>query len=161
MADETTNGNGGTAMLTHAMGAHDMLRKILAQLRTSTPEVAVGDNSQRELVLEQWPVAGSRRVIAYRTGQGTDGLAIATTVTDVMQGNPARMGGAIVNSGANPIILYLAKPGSVGLGGGGHPSIYLAATGGAWDFRLGNVTWCGHVCAIAQTAASTLTVAEV
>lgn len=135
-----------------------LLASILAQSRTDLIEVAVADSEHREMVLEKFPVSGAKRVLAYRTSTGTDGLAVPTTGVLVVSANTGRVGGQIVNSGSNAVILYLCAAGKAQTGAG---AIWLGAGGGSWDFRLGNVLWCGSVSAVAQVASSTLTVAEV
>jgi hypothetical protein len=135
-----------------------LLGAILAAVRSEVLEIAVADAQYRDMVLDQFPVAGSKRVIAYRTGSGFDSLPVPTSGTTVVGANAARLGGTIVNSGANAVILYLCPTGRATAGA---PAIWLAGNGGSWDFRLGNLTWCGSVTAVAQTGASSLTVAEV
>lgn len=141
------------------LGKHSQfLQAILAQLRTQVLQVAVGDTQQQELSLNNFPVAGAKRVIAQRNGAGYDFFSVPTTGALVLSVNEGRLGGQIVNSGANAVVLYLWANGAAGAG---KPAIWLAPNGGSWDFRLGNLTWCGSVSAVAQTGASTLSVAEV
>ena len=68
------------------------------------------------------------------------------------------MGGRIVNTGSVAVTLYLTERAVPVVG---VPAVWLAPSGGTWDMRLGNVLWCGNVSAIAASATSTLTVAEV
>src|SRR5581483_6957930 len=110
----------------------------------------------QEILLDNFPVAGSKRIIVRRTSYGYDSLPVPTTGVLALQADSARLGMTIVNSGANPVILYLTSTGVATPGAG---AIYLAANGGAWDGRLGNVPWFGGVTAVAQTSASTLTIA--
>lgn len=140
-------------------GRHSaLLGAILTALRSESLETAVADFQHRQMVLEGFPVTGSKRVLVYRTGSGNDNLPVPTTGVLVVQSNSGRFGGTIVNSGASTVILYLC---SAGVATPGAPAIYLAANGGSWDFRLGNMLWCGSVSAVAQGASSSLTVAEV
>jgi hypothetical protein len=153
----------GVALAT-LMGEHTpLLASILSELRASTLEVGVGDQKFRQMVLDQFPVAGCKRIIAYRTGNGTDAQAVATATYAapinglVIPANEARLGGAIVNIGTVAVNLYLTdRPVPVV----GVPALQLAA-GGSWDFRLGSLVWCGNVSAVATSTTSTLTVAEV
>jgi hypothetical protein len=78
----------------------------------------------------------------------------------VLESNNRRLGGTIVNKGANNIRLILAPPLTAG-SQQGLGEIWLRALGGSWDFLLGSLLWCGSVCAIAESAESTLTVVEV
>src|SRR5581483_11085722 len=135
----------------------ELLQALLGKERTDVLEVAVSDGLHREMVLERFPVAGAKRVIANRTTTGNDNLGVPTTGVLVVGANSARLGGLIVNAGATPVILYLNRSGLATPGAG---AIYLAA-GASWDFRLGNLLWCGSVSAVAQGASSTLTLTEV
>jgi len=140
-----------------------LLAAILTELRSGALEVSVSDGHKRELILHKFPVTGAKRALAYRTGTGADAVTVPATgalqAALVLASNQARLGGRIVNSGTNPVILYLTErpvPTT------GVPAIYLPTGGaGAWDFRLGNVCWCGNISALGQGGTSTLTVAEI
>jgi hypothetical protein len=146
----------GVALATLMAEHTPLLASILAELRGETLEVGVSDAYGRELTLDQFPVVGRKRILAYRTGNGFSALAVPTTGVLALTANEARLGMQLINAGANPILLYLADQPR-----GGVPAIWLAAGGGAWDGRLGNVGWAGNVFAVAQTAASTLAGGEV
>ena len=133
----------------------ELLRGILTEARADLIEIGVSDAAGRELVLERFPVTGSRRVLVYRTGNGFDTLAVPTAGQLVFPANEGRLGLTLVNSGANPIILYLSDQRRYGV-----PCVWLAASGGAWDGRLGNLAWAGNVYAVAQIGASSLTGGE-
>jgi hypothetical protein len=141
----------GVALATLMSEHTPLLHSILAELRSDTIELGISDSPLREMVLDQFPVAGSKRILALRTGNGFDALAVPTTGVLALGANEARLGLTLTNSGANAIILYLADHRGPGI-----PAVWLAASGGAWDGRLGNVAWCGNVFAVAQTGASTL-----
>jgi hypothetical protein len=139
-----------------------LLAAILAELRAGALEVSVADSHKREIVLNKFPVTGAKRALAYRTGAGMDALTVPATgaaqASLILASNQARLGGQIVNSGTNPVILYLTeRPVPVP----GVPAIWLASGGGSWDFRLGNVCWCGNVSALGQGGTSTISVAEI
>lgn len=134
-----------------------LMHSALAEARTDALELAVGDFQGREMVLDQFPVPGAKRVIVGRTGNGFDSLAVPTTGVLALPPNEGRLGMRLVNSGAtNAIILYLADQKRAGI-----PAVWLAPAGGAWDGRLGNVLWAGNVFAVAQLGASALTGGEV
>lgn len=128
-----------------------LLSAILAAARGQLIDISVTNDSRREMVLEDFPVAGLKRVVVYRTGNGTDGLVVPTAGVEVVKANEARLGMTWVNSGSNAIILYLASAQKPGV-----PCVYLVANGGSWDGRFGGVTWGGNVWAVAQTAQSTI-----
>lgn len=130
-----------------------ILAAILAELRTETAEVGVSDATGREMVLDQHPVAGCKRILAYRTGNGfgLGGLSIPTTGVLALPANEARVGLTFINAGANAVILFLAAQQQ-----GGCLTIWLAGNGGAWDGLVGGLLWCGNVFAVAQVGATTL-----
>lgn len=133
-----------------------VMRGILKALQFGVTQVAVLDHAPAESVLENWPAPGARRALVERPSTGTDDLAVTTSGVTVLGHDEARIGGRIVNSGAEPVILYLHNAQRAGKG-----AIYLAANGGDWDLRLSNLLWCGTVFAVSQGGASTLTVAIV
>lgn len=161
-----TNGNG--AQMANVQAAVELaeqtavLHALLAATRAGVLNIAVADNIQSELVMNEFPVSGAKRVIARRYGNGSDSFAVPTTGVQILPVNEARLGGVIVNAGANPVILYLTSQttSAQSLPFKGKPALWLAASGGSWDFRAGNVTWCGAVFGVAQTAGTTITVAE-
>ena len=128
-----------------------LLGSLLAEARAEVQELGVSDAPGRELTLEHWPAVGSKRTVVERTGNGYDGLAVSTTGVLLVPANEARIGSTWINSGANPIIIYLASYAKKGA-----PAVWLAANGGAWDGRFGNLPWCGNLFAVAQTTASTI-----
>lgn len=129
-----------------------LLAALLAEARGDTIEVGVSDAYGRELTLDQFPVPGRKRVLAYRTGNGFDSFSAVTTPGSLaFKANEARLGLMVVNAGANPVILYLADQPHAGA-----PAVWLGANGGSWDGRFGNVLWSGNVWAVAQVGASTL-----
>jgi hypothetical protein len=140
-----------------------LLAAILAELRSGVLEMSVADSHRRELILNKFPITGARRALVYRTGAGADSVTVPATGAVqsalVLVGNEGRIGGRIVNSGTNPVILYLTeRPVPVS----GVPAIWLPTGGaGAWDLRLGNVVWGGNVSALGQGGTSTLSIAEV
>jgi hypothetical protein len=145
----------------------DTLHTLVAVGRARPEGLAVGDfQKTQDVLLHDWPVAGSERLVAYRTGAGFDGLPVpqSTAVPQnslLLNSGPGRLGLHIVNIGAFPVILYLtfrSVPAS------GAPAIYLAANGGAnsyWRGMIGQSVWCGHVSGVAIGGISTITIAEV
>lgn len=175
MSASNGNGNGtppglpsGEAQMANVQAATELaeqtavLHSLLAATRAGVLNVAVADNIQSELTMQEFPVAGCKRVIARRYGNGSDSFAVPTTGIQVLTVNEARLGGTIVNSGGFAVILYLTSQttSAQALPFKGKPAIWLAASGGSWDFRAGNATWCGAVFGVAQGTATTLTVAE-
>lgn len=135
------------------------LEEVRLLLENTALEVAVG-GSPNEREVHDSPVRGKTRLsISDRRVTGNDGLTLtaAAAALLVVPELPGRLGGSIVNSGANPVTLYLSAPGRAQTGVG---ALWLAANGGSWDFRLGNVLWCGPVSAISALG-TTLVFAQV
>jgi hypothetical protein len=139
---------------------HKALQEIRALLEASVQELSVG-GSIVDRDLENWPVPGlTRKVLSNRRVTGTDSFtATAATPALIVDSLPGRLGGTIVNAGANPAILYLVGPGHITAIAAGNPAIFIAANGGSWDFRLGNVPWSGPVSVISALG-TTLTVVQ-
>jgi hypothetical protein len=152
-----------TAVAVHTAQHSKLLAALLAEARADTLDLAVGDFNMQETMLEHFPVAGIKRLCVRRTGFGFPSYPVTTTPTLAVPYNEGRLGGSIVNTGTNPVLLYLTaqeldvtvQPEA------GIPCIWLAGSGGSWDFRLGNVLWAGSVTVAATTATSTLAIAEV
>jgi len=140
-----------------------ILAALLAAARSELLEVGVSDAYGRELTLEHFPVTGSKRVLAHRTGAGNDNLVVPATGVLALVANEARLGCRITNTGANPVILYLADQKRAGA-----PAIYLGVVtpgndifGATWDGKIGNTIWAGNVWASPTTGTSILLIAEV
>lgn len=156
------NGNGATPDPSHVAVAAGLgeqtpiLAAILAELRSETAEVAVGDVGGREMVLDKHPVSGCKRIIAYRTGNGTDNKPVPTTGVLLLPANEARMGSTWVNSGTFPVIIYLSDQQRAGV-----PAVWLGAGGGTWDGRFGDLPWVGNQFAVGQGGTTTLVGGEI
>lgn len=132
--------------------------------RAEITQLCVTDREPAQAVQSNFPVPRAKRFIVRRTGQGGTYSIPATTPTLLVAANEARLGGTIVNSGNGAVTLVLTTD-LLNPGGGqplsaGAPQLWLSAGGGAWDFLLGHLLWCGNVIAYAS-GATTMTVAEV
>jgi hypothetical protein len=139
-----------------------LLQRLLTQERAEIPQLCVTDREPAQAEMHDWPVPRARRLIVRRAGNGTTINLAAGAATLLVDGNEARLGGSIVVSGAGAVTLVLSKD-LAGTDGKplavGAPQLFLAASGGSWDFRLSGLLWCGSVTAIAA-ANTTVTVAE-
>lgn len=170
--DTTQQGQAPNPDVAQANGVfhiHDLIMALLAAERANVIQVSVGNFDRREVSLLDFPpgMGGhTKRLIVPRYGLGGVVL-VATTVTEILEQNEGRLGGQIVNSGGFPVRLYLTTPGDIGGAGNAlsnqapnRPSVWLAANGGAWDFRLGHMTYGGTVCAVGIGGASQVDAAE-
>jgi hypothetical protein len=143
----------------HLLGLQlEQLERLSGLMADGLEELAAGGAAQNQW-LENSPAPGRRRFIQSDRSAGQDAapIALGPAMSPVLPAQPGRLGGVIVNAGANPVTLYLAIATA---SPGGRAAIWLPA-GATWLFLLGNVLWTGPVSAIATTAPGTLTVATV
>lgn len=142
---------------------NQLLRDLLRQQQSEVTELCVSDREPPEQRMENFPLPGSCRLIVRRPGAGGSYALQANVPNPILEANENRLGGRITGDPANVITLFLSNdlltPASA------NPLTVAAAqirlpVGGAWDLKLGDVLWCGHVIALA-TIASTICVAEV
>ena len=150
----SSNGTDQASAVAAATGLAEvtvLLHSLLAQSRVEPINLGISDAHGQGLTLEHWPVTGTKRVLAYRTGNGYDGLSVPTTGILLAGPNEARIGSNWSNSGTNPIILYLSDQQRKGV-----PAVWLSANGGSWDGLWSGLVWAGNIFAVAQTATSTI-----
>lgn len=95
------------------------------------------------------PFEGMRSLVTSRWRQdGSDNLVVAAaTFQDVTDTDIRRVGGSLINTGSNPMYVYLQYARELVQQGFGHVqgfAGYLAANG-AWDFKISNEVWKGPV----------------
>lgn len=151
------------AILAALVETNGLLRALLSQDSSAISELCVSDREPAESLMANFPTRGVQRMIVRRTGAGGLVTLGAAGQAQLLQPNENRLGGRIVNTGANPAILFLAadllNPGTGAPLGEGAAQIGLAA-GQPWDLKLGDLLWCGSVIAV-STLGTTLTAAEV
>jgi hypothetical protein len=133
-----------------------LLRALLSQERSDIAELCVSDREPPETRMDNFPTPGVTRLIVRRTGNGGIFTLAAAGQAQLLAPNENRLGGRIVNNGANPAVIFLAAD---LLQSGAATQIALPA-GAAWDMKLGDLLWCGSVIAVSQLG-TTLTAAEV
>jgi hypothetical protein len=125
-------------------------------------DVIAGDFKGPESVLLSNPPV--RRLRITKKCHGFESLAI-TNVGDPVQiaeSNEGRLGGQVVNTGANPCYIYPAPANDLaGMPVGNRPGMWLSASGGSWDFTISDIVWGGSVCALSITGATTLSMVEI
>lgn len=114
------------------------------------------------------PAPGIIRTVVTRSAIPPSNITIPSTGAIIFVANPMRLGGVIVNTGANPLQLVLgidlanvtgAPQGGVGQTGYG--TLWLSSSGGSWDFRLSDLLWGGSVYGYATTGSTTIAGVEV
>ena len=127
------------------------LEEIRKLLEGSVLQISLGGTPNDRLIYDN-PIPGINRYsLSDRRISGNDNLVIpaqTTPATLVAPALPGRLGGSIVNIGANPCFVYAADLGRVVYQAGGIFTMWLVATGGSWDYRMGNALWDGPVVAI-------------
>lgn len=139
---------------------NEVMDLILEALDVRTEQICITDQSPEPGLQKDFPTPGSQRWIINRLATGGNVEIPEAIDTDVLVGNPNRIGGTIVNKGAKPVLLTLAKA-NAAKAQEGLAEIWLVAEGGSWDFRLGNLLWSGSISAKAEGGASILKVVEV
>src|SRR6266702_8128472 len=142
----------------------ELLNALLVATRYDVLDIGVGRFEAQEIVLADSPGTGSKRLLIDRQGQGgaiipIGALASPAPAAQVVSPNEARLGGSIVNRGAAPVFLFLCSAGDTQQPQG-RPVLWLAAGGGAWDFRIGNALYAGPVCAAGDGGVTTLSIGE-
>lgn len=135
-----------------------ILHQLLEAIDTGAEQVAITDEARDPVLQKDFPVEGISRWIIHRLATG-GAFPIKLARSDILSTNANRFGGTIVNSGSNAVVLFL---GSTKANEPGLAQIWLGANGGSWDFRLGNMLWCGNISArCLENVESTLRVVEV
>lgn len=152
-----------TAVAAELATTNELLRRLLTLQRSDLVHLCVTDREPAQLIMANFPVPGAKRLIVRRSGMGGTFAAGANTPLLLVAANENRLGGELVNSGSNPITLFLSvdllEPGTATPLAGGAAQMTIVA-GASWDFRLGTILWCGNVVGL-STSGTTVTVAEV
>lgn len=144
----------------HALSRLDeVMDLILEALDTRVEQLCVTDVSSDPGLQKDFPVRGAQRWVIHRLAVGGVRELVAATPTDVVAPNVNRLGGTIVNQGATTVVLTLASA-AADVAQEGLAEIVLTPNG-SWDFRLGNILWCGTISAESLAGAGKITIAEV
>lgn len=150
------NGRQSTGDLIHAVFAR--LDRIIELLDSQPAHIAFGASSMEEQ-LDNYPVMGAKRSIApYRGNGGLITVPASANPMDLLPNDAGRGGLSLINTGANPATVYLARAGDAAQGG--VPTGYLSANGGAWDGKISSELWCGAV-SVVSVAGTTLALAVI
>lgn len=164
----------GVSDLTRAMGSerseiaalaaelastNAFIERLIKEFNSALIEVCVTDREPPELRMRNWPVPGAERLIVHRSGEGGTFTVAQNTPVLLLPSLETRLGISVINSGANPATLFLTNdlvaPGATAPFAQGTAQIFLAANGGAWDGKLGNIFWGGSVTAVCTVAGGT------
>ena len=143
-----------------------LLEALLNAQRSGLVNIVTGNFPYREAMLLDSPSTHAKRLLVPRSGAGGT-VALSTSLAAVLAANEGALGRIVVNTGASAAVLYLALAGDLGgLGAlpgaqaANRPQVWLAASGGTWNGKVGEVTYAGEVNATAATGTTTLTVVE-
>lgn len=140
--------------------ALNQLGLLVEAADTSTMQLAVTNVGDDPALQKDFPTPGSQRWIVHRLATGGTLLLPAGVPTDALGPNVNRLGGTIVNWGTTVVVLTLANA-ATDVAQEGLAEIVLNPEGGSWDFRLGNLMWCGAVSAESLVGEGKLSIAEV
>jgi hypothetical protein len=146
-------GGGGSlavSLSARMVGIEELLRRIADQSSAGVQSFAVSDGEVQGDGLEvDFPVVGAKRWLIQRTARG--GQIVLPNIAEYVDIAPTdnrRVGGTLVNRGEADAVVVLAPAAQAKAAGGALGTVFLAAGGGSWDFRLGPLLWCGSICAI-------------
>lgn len=155
-ATETTENSQAVARAALEQIHH--LQRIRDTLELLLVDVGIG-GSETDRIIDNSPAAGHRRrSISQRRLQGSDKFTVpsgSAAIVSLMPANPGRIGGQLVNTGSNPVIICLCDPGSYIAGA--TPAMSIAAGGGAWDMTISKSPYTGPVSVYGSGGASTIT----
>lgn len=121
-------------------------------LAAREPNIVLGlGGSQVEEVQPDMPMRGTlRQLTSFDRGDGADNLAIPPAVfTLLCQHNASRVAGSLINTGVNPLYVYLGKMSRAqNQGFGAVSGIFVGVLATQWsnfDFKITNDVWCGPV----------------
>lgn len=145
MAEMATNLQDGRVMGQRAMATLERIELLLEQAAGQTESdpamlCVTDDEAPPQVVTKDFPYEGSVRAIVQRTPVAVrvPPLGVEGLLCDV---NVNRLGGTIVNKAAAGLTIFFCNEAGPQAGDG---SIWIAPNG-TWDFKLGNLLWCGHV----------------
>lgn len=137
----------------------ELLLELLLQQFEGDPALVcvVDDEAPPQVISKDFPYEGATRAIVQRTplappSQVPPASAGSVLLFDV---NVNRLGGMIVNKSTVGLTLVFGREYRAGMG-----MIWLAPNG-SWDFKLGNLLWCGHVLGIPDSLAVSVAGVEV
>ena len=142
------------ALLLHLI---EILTANAEEIKTSSQILYVDGDQIPQYAQTSFP--GLTRSVIPRTPVPPANSGMVTTGALLLYDNSVnRFGGQIVNGGVNPVVLLLGALGdnSAGAQSAIVGSIFLAANGGAWNFKLSDGIWGGSVWGISLTGASTV-----
>lgn len=153
------------ALASELAATNALITRLIRELNSTMVDLCVTDREPPEILMRNFPVPGANRLIAHRSGEGGTFTLAQNTPLLILPSLETRLGISVINSGAGAVTLFLtadiSAPGTNPLTQGS-AQIFLAASGGAWDGRLGNVLWGGAVTAnCAAVGGSTVVVATV
>lgn len=145
MADMATSLQDGRVMGQRALATLEQIELLLtmqAQQTESDPAMlcVTDDEAPPQVITKDFPYEGSIRAIVQRTPNAPK-IPAAAGDGLLYDANVNRLGGLIVNKAAVGLTIFFCNETGPGPGDG---SLYLTPNG-SWDFKLGNLLWCGHV----------------
>lgn len=159
--DQAMAGQAVWEALHHVAEAQERMMEIIgtqAGAGLQTYSISNAEHQGQGLPEKDFPVPGGERWMIQRSAIGGEvALPASPVVTQILNANNRRLGGAVVNRGAKPLILVLGPAG----GGFGAGQLWLAPEGGSWDFRLGTIIWCGDVSGAGEGGATSALFTEV
>lgn len=105
-----------------------------------------------------FPVEGSKRWVIPRVASGGS-FVVTEALVLLLSANNRRLGGRITNTGEKNLVLKLASANNANANSG--IGTITLKPGEHWDFLLGQMLWCGSICAEGEGGETKADVVEV
>jgi hypothetical protein len=168
--DITEHRKGVGSSIDHNDSLRDLIRTIesLIHQPNVNEEIVFVNPGQAVSDTRIQPVEGITRTVIHRTPIPPSTFTVPTTGAIIFTANVARFGGALINTGSNPLQLVLGVDlanvqGSPmgGVGQAGYGTLWLSASGGSWNFKLTDSLWAGSVYGYAIGGSTTIAGLEI
>lgn len=162
MADMAQQMQDGHRMGTMALGSLAQIEHLLTLLTMqdeSDPAMlcVTDDEAPPQVLTKDFPYEGSVRAIVQRTPNAAKIPAVALASGLLFDSNVNRLGGFLVNKSTVGLTLFFCNETGPTAGDG---SIWIPPNGN-WDFKLGNILWCGHVFGVPDSLSVNVAACEI
>lgn len=137
----------------------ELLLELAAGQTESDPAMlcVTDDEAPPQVLTKDFPYEGSVRAIVQRTPNAPKLPAVALASGLLFDSNVNRLGGFLVNKSTVGLTLFFCNETGPQSGDG---SIWIPPNGN-WDFKLGNILWCGHVFGVPDSLSVNIAAVEI
>lgn len=141
MAGKLQDGHVKAEMGLATLARIELLLELMSQQVESDPAMlcVTDDDAPPQVLTKDFPYEGSVRAILLRSPIAQMPIAPASGGL-LFDTNVNRLGGMLVNKAVVGLTIFFCEVGPTA----GDGSIWIPPNG-TWDFKLGNLLWCGHI----------------